>query len=77
MEDPKTNSEWQEAVNAADFMLRLDSAVQYGLIERIPIDEKGVRTADWHYRDSGVTVDRCIDILEKGKKLGYVPQEIK
>lgn len=30
---PRTPAEWQEAVNGAAFMLRLESAILYGLVE--------------------------------------------
>lgn len=30
--DPETPAEWQEAADAAYFMLLVDSAIQYGLI---------------------------------------------
>lgn len=33
MSDPQTPDEWQEAADAADFLLFIDSAQQYGLIE--------------------------------------------
>jgi hypothetical protein len=57
--DPQTPEEWQDAVNAADFFLQLDSARQYGLVTGGP----------------DVNVARCVDILDRGRALGYVPQE--
>lgn len=62
--NPRTPEEWQEAVNAAYFALVLDSAFQYGLLER----EDGSTT-------SGVDVDRCRRILEAGAKKGLTPAE--
>lgn len=73
--NPVTKEEWQEAVNAANTCLILDSCVQYGLIQRVPIDEQGNRTKDWWYRDSGVNVARCQEILERGAFLNIYPQE--
>lgn len=57
MEDPQTNEEWQQAVNDARFLLLLDSAKQYGLVET----------------DIEVNVDRCDEILEEGRGLGFLP----
>jgi hypothetical protein len=58
MVDPSTREEWQEAVNAADFLLRLESARLYGLIEGGPVPD----------------IERCEDIIQRGKVLGVVPQ---
>ena len=55
--DPKTPAEWQDAVDAAEFCLLLDSARQYGLIEGGPV----------------IHADRCAEILKRGKRKGYFP----
>lgn len=54
---PKTPAEWQDAVDAAEFYLALDSAQKYGLITGGP----------------EVDVDRCDDILRAGRERGIVP----
>lgn len=60
MTDPQTPKEWQEAVDSANFLLMLDSARMYGLVEGGPeIDE-----------------DRCEEILKRGKSLGYTPKDL-
>jgi glycine/serine hydroxymethyltransferase len=59
VQDPKTRKEWQEAVNAADFLLTLDSARQYGLVTGGP----------------HIDAARCCDIVKRGAKLGVVPQK--
>lgn len=61
MTDPQTPEEWQVAVDGANAALLVDSARQYGLITGGPI----------------VNVERCIEILERGKALGYLPKEIE
>jgi hypothetical protein len=58
--DPKNAGEWQEAVDAACFLLLIDSARQYGLITGGPT----------------VNVSRCEDILERGRKQGVVPHKV-
>jgi hypothetical protein len=45
-------------VDAAAFVLALDSCRQYGLIE-------------W---DQEIDVDRCVEILERGRARGYAPE---
>lgn len=55
--DPRNPEEWQEAVNAAEYLLLLDSARQYGLI----------------VGGAKVNQDRAVEILEKGRQLGYHP----
>lgn len=65
-QDPQTPEEWKDAVNAAEYSLLIDSAIQYGLLERR--DERGNKIPG-----SGVNVERCIQILEQGKKLGIFP----
>lgn len=62
--NPRTPAEWQEAVNAAAYGLALDSAFQYGLLER----------SDGS-KESGVNVERCRRILEAGAKKGLKPAE--
>lgn len=57
--DPVTPEEWQTVVNAAQFLLELDSARQYGLIEGGP----------------SINVARCERMLARGRKLGYEPKE--
>lgn len=51
--------EWQIAVDAAEAMLLLDSARQYGLVTG----------------GLFVDVDRCVDLLARGHAAGYVPIE--
>lgn len=55
--DPNTPTGRQEAVNLAEMYLRLESARMYGLVSGGP----------------KVNVERCEDILGRGRKLGYVP----
>ena len=57
MHDPKNPAQWQEAVDAADFVLVLDSLKQYGLITGGPEGN----------------IARCETILEEGRKRGYYP----
>ena len=57
MREPHTTEEWQEAVDGAQFLLALDSCRQYGLIES----------------DVIARVERCEEILERGKRMGVVP----
>jgi hypothetical protein len=61
MIEPETPEQWQEAVNAAEFMLALDLARQYGLIET----------------DIRLDVERCDDILRRGKEKGFVPASVE
>lgn len=56
-EDPKSDAEWQEAVDAAHALLVLDSARLYGLITGGP----------------EIDVGRCLDILKRGSERGLVP----
>lgn len=44
-------------MNAAEFMVAIDAAKKYGLIE-------------WA---GEVNVDRCVEILARGRKRGFVP----
>lgn len=55
--DPTTPAEWQQAVDWSELFLRLDSARQYGLITGGPV----------------VQVDRCVDLLARGKAQGIEP----
>jgi len=55
--DPETPMEWQEAVNAAEFFLEIESCKLYGLLSG----------------GTPVNFDRCEEILSRGRKLGYVP----
>ncbi len=57
--NPKSQKQWQEAVNAAHGALALDSARMYGLVTGGP----------------EVNQKRCIEILEKGKKRGIMPED--
>lgn len=54
---PETPAEWQAAVDGAEFLLLVDSARQYGLIEGGPV----------------VNCDRAAELLERGRALGYTP----
>lgn len=55
--DPISDQEWQEAVDAAQFYLLLDSCRQYGLITGGP----------------AVSAERCEQILKFGKTRGFRP----
>jgi hypothetical protein len=55
--DPKTPAEWQAAVDTAEACLLIDSARQYGLITGGPV----------------VDVDRCEQILIRGRARGFTP----
>lgn len=55
--NPKTPAEWKRVTALAEACLLLDSARQYGLVTGGP----------------QVNVDRCVEILDRGKALGYVP----
>lgn len=58
-QDPKTPEEWQEAVDAAEGALVLDSARQYGLVTGGP----------------EINIARCCEILERGKGFGIEPSQ--
>lgn len=62
--NPRTPQEWQEAVNAANYAIKIDAAFQYGLLEY----SNGSR-------ESRINVDRCRRLLTRGAKLGYVPAD--
>ena len=55
--EPQTAEEWQLVVDAAYALLALDSARQYGLVKGGP----------------GVAIDRAVELLDRGKLLGYLP----
>jgi hypothetical protein len=55
IKEPETAEEWQEAANAADFMLCVVSARIYGLITGGP----------------SIDADRCIELLTRGELAGY------
>jgi hypothetical protein len=57
--DPVTPEEWQEAADAAEFLLLLDSCRMYGLITGGP-------KAD---------IDRCVWILDQAKLRGVTPRK--
>jgi hypothetical protein len=59
--DPLTQEEWQEAVDAAEFYLLLHSARQYGLVKGGP----------------EVNLDRCDEMLKRGRERGIVPAPIE
>jgi hypothetical protein len=60
MNDPTTPAEWQEAADAAYFMLAVESARLYGLIEGGP----------------EVNVERCDEILKEAAMRGITPRPI-
>ena len=55
--DPQNTKEWQEAVDAAEAYLGLDSAKAYGLVRGGPV----------------VNVFRCEQIIRKGRDRGIIP----
>ena len=57
--DPTNRNEWREAVLAAEVMLRIDVARQYGIITGGP----------------EVDVARCLEIIERGRATGYAATE--
>lgn len=58
MQDPASDAEWQEAVDAAEFLLQLDSARQYGLLTGGP----------------EIDFDRCVDLVRRGAARGIFPK---
>ncbi|HWF03422.1 MAG TPA: hypothetical protein VHA06_07035 [Candidatus Angelobacter sp.] len=54
MKNPETSAEWQEAVDAAELMLLIQSAAMYGLIET----------------DLQIDSARCEYILQTGARAG-------
>lgn len=57
--DPRFPVEWQEAVNGARLLLLVDAMRQYGLVTGGPKPN----------------VARCDEILRRGRRKGYAPQE--
>lgn len=57
--DPRTPREWQDAVDAAQFCLEIESCRMYGLIEGGP----------------EFNVERCVAILERGARKGIFPRK--
>lgn len=57
MKNPVTHYEWQLAIDMAHGALSLDSARLYGLVNGGP----------------QVNVERCQEIMIKGRELGYAP----
>ena len=55
--NPTTHAEWQAAADAAEFLLLLDSARQYGLITGGPTPN----------------YERCEEILRRAHTLGITP----
>jgi hypothetical protein len=58
MRNPRTVQEWEDAVDAAQALLLLDSARRYGLVTGSP----------------RVNVARCEALLKQGRKQGYRPR---
>lgn len=58
--DPETPDEWQEAVNAAEAMLELESAKLYGLITGGP----------------AIDVARCEQIMQAGITRKVLPDKV-
>jgi hypothetical protein len=54
---PRNKRQWQNAVDVAHTLLALDAAHQYGLVTGGP----------------KIDIDRCIEILERGKQKGVEP----
>lgn len=54
--DPRSLQEWEEVLEMAEFMLLLNSARQYGLVTGGPV----------------VDVERCAEIIKKGRAKGYM-----
>jgi hypothetical protein len=66
--DPETPAEWQEAANSANFMLLLDSAIQYGLITGPRAD---VERCEWILAEAkkrGITPQGEFASLEEPRK---------
>jgi DNA-binding XRE family transcriptional regulator len=62
MQQPHTPEQWQEAVDAADYLLILESAIQYGLLTLI---------AD----PDAINVERCRTLLLCGAQRGVYPTD--
>lgn len=61
MTDPQTEAEWQAAADAAEFLLLIDSARQYGLITGA----------------EGVNADRCQELLARAAERGIFPTALE
>lgn len=57
-QEPKTPAEWQDAVDQAYFWTLFDSARDYGLVTGGP---------------KTINVDRCEEILARGREMGIEP----
>jgi hypothetical protein len=57
--NPRTPAEWQDAVDWAETLLRLDNARQYGLITY----------------DGTIDVEHCREILDRGCARGIISTE--
>ncbi len=55
--NPQTPEEWQNAVDAADALLHIHSAVCYGLVTGAPT----------------INVERCEQLLENARRRGVTP----
>jgi hypothetical protein len=55
---PTTPEEWQNAVDAAEALLHMESARMYGLVKGGP----------------GVNVERCEELLKAGRRKGIRPR---
>lgn len=56
--EPQTDEQWQEAVDMSHALILIDSAVKYGLVTGGP----------------GINVDRCQELLDRGKARGTFPR---
>lgn len=61
MKEPQNLQEWQEAVDAAEFLIGIDSARKFGLIETT----------------ANIDINRCEEIIRKGKQVGVTPARIQ
>jgi hypothetical protein len=57
VKEPRTPAQWQEAVDLADFYVRLDSARKYGLVTGGP----------------DIDLGRCEELLKLGRLRGVRP----
>lgn len=57
--EPETDEQWQEAVDLAEACIMLDSAIKYGLVTGGP----------------RINVDRCQELLDRGKVRGTFPRQ--
>src|SRR5262249_15270056 len=56
-QDPETSAEWQQAADAAEAFIHLESARKYGLVSGGPV----------------VDIEHCEQILRQAKRRGIVP----